>query len=106
MAKSLLQQAANRFFTMRSSRTKFPLVYIVFAVCFALLLVRLWISGLDTSIRTLARQNRTVQASLLPDRISKTAQNETLGFEKIFYISMPQYSPNLFRAKHIKRRSS
>lgn len=72
---------------LRSTRVKFLLLWTFIAICLSFSFYVTWQGSYfdkATSLKGLLHSDR------LLDDLSKAAQNETLGFEKIFYISMPQ----------------
>lgn len=74
-------------FGLRTAQAKFLLVAAVIGFC---LLVQLWIYRADAD-GSFTPHAVSPQRLLFYNDMSKHAQNATLGFEKIFYISMPQY---------------
>lgn len=76
----VLEMLSRPMFTMRCGRI--PLLVIA-VLAFHLYLIRVWLSRHDWPYGGVAT------GALLD--VSEAAQNETLGFEKIYYISLPQY---------------
>ncbi len=81
------QVPTTTMFNMRSTRAKLSILYSLIGF---FVLVKLWITG--SGIDTTTWSDTFLHRHDLPNDLSTAAQNETLGFEKIFYISMPQYS--------------
>lgn len=76
----VLQMLSRPTFTMRCGRMP---VLVITLVAFHLYLIRAWLENQNW-------QYGGVAPGALLD-VSEAAQNETLGFEKIYYISLPQY---------------
>lgn len=81
---------------MRSTRARLSLLYSFIGF---FVFIKLWTTGLGIDITTW--KYTIFQRHDTHNDSSKAAQNETLGFEKVFYISMPQYS-TIFPCENVR----